>query len=232
MYIVLAALEFPAWLMAIGAGMLFGLISGIGLALLCHLAAAVLCLYTSRYFLRERMERLIETSERRNTYLAVNRALSRQALRFVTLMRLSPLFPFALSSMAMGVSQVQMGSFCAGTILGILPGIILLVSIGAQLRWSAVQAEQGNADVAAEADAALSRHRGPKIVLRVLSLGSLVLLLMMITRAAQRAIQEELDNDSSLEDGSENTDDETQHHAEACSSTKELGQRQSSTHSS
>ncbi|KAF6003759.1 hypothetical protein F1559_000848 [Cyanidiococcus yangmingshanensis] len=93
MYIILAALEFPAWLMAIGAGMLFGLVSGIGLALACHLAAAILCLYTSRYFLRERMERLIETSARRNTYLAVNRALSRQALRFITLMRLSPAFP-------------------------------------------------------------------------------------------------------------------------------------------
>ncbi|KAK4530806.1 hypothetical protein CCYA_CCYA05G1663 [Cyanidiococcus yangmingshanensis] len=211
MYIILAALEFPAWLMAIGAGMLFGLVSGIGLALACHLAAAILCLYTSRYFLRERMERLIETSARRNTYLAVNRALSRQALRFITLMRLSPLFPFALSSMAMGVSQVQIGSFCAGTILGILPGIILLVSIGAQLRWSTTQAERGDADVAVEADVALSRHRGPKIVLRVLSLGSLVLLLIMITRAAHRAIQDELDADNVAQEMNQDTADDAEH---------------------
>jgi uncharacterized membrane protein YdjX (TVP38/TMEM64 family) len=210
MYIILAALEFPAWLMAIGAGMLFGLVCGIVVALCCHLAAALLCLYTSRYYLRERMERLIENSERRNTYLAVNRALSRQALRFVTLMRLSPLFPFALSSMAMGVSQVQIGSFCLGTILGILPGIILLVTIGAQLRWSTNRAKQNGADVVTEADAALARHRGPKNLLRLLSIGSMILLIMMITRAAQRAIQDELDHESlsEAEDCEQAVDDE------------------------
>ena len=57
----------------------------------------------------------------------------------VTLLRLSPLLPLALSNYLYGLTSVDLPSYVAGSWLGMLPGTIAYVTAGALpccARWS------------------------------------------------------------------------------------------------
>jgi uncharacterized membrane protein YdjX (TVP38/TMEM64 family) len=62
--------------------------------------------------------------------LAVEQAVSREGLKLVLLTRLSPAFPFSLLNLAYGLSEVSLRDYTIG-LIGILPGTILFVGLGA-----------------------------------------------------------------------------------------------------
>ena len=51
-------------------------------------------------------------------------------LQFVTLLRLSPLLPLAASNYLYGLTSVDLGSYVAGSFLGMLPGTYAYVTTG------------------------------------------------------------------------------------------------------
>jgi hypothetical protein len=55
-------------------------------------------------------------------FAAIDRAISRNGLKFVTLLRLSPLLPLAISNYLYGLTSVDLGSYVLGSWLGMLPG--------------------------------------------------------------------------------------------------------------
>jgi hypothetical protein len=55
-------------------------------------------------------------------FAAIDRAISRNGLKFVTLLRLSPLLPLAVSNYLYGLTSVDLGSYVLGSWLGMLPG--------------------------------------------------------------------------------------------------------------
>jgi uncharacterized membrane protein YdjX (TVP38/TMEM64 family) len=63
-------------------------------------------------------------------FAAIDRAISRDGLKFVTLLRLSPLLPLALSNYVYGLTSVDLGSYVLGTCIGMLPGTCAYVSAG------------------------------------------------------------------------------------------------------
>ncbi|KAK4535678.1 hypothetical protein CDCA_CDCA05G1703 [Cyanidium caldarium] len=210
LFVVLAALEFPAWVLSIGAGALFGFWFGLVLALQCDLLAALVCFYATRLALRERVERLLAHSSRQAMFTAVNRALNRQAFKIVTLMRMSPLFPFALSSMVIGMSQIHAGVFSVGTVLGILPGVIFLVYTGSQLRLGSRAVLSEADDVVQQADAVMAGSRRLQLLLKALGLAASLVVVMIVSRLAHRAIREEMEQDvgESGESGERDGDDD------------------------
>jgi uncharacterized membrane protein YdjX (TVP38/TMEM64 family) len=59
---------------------------------------------------------------RNKRFAAIDRAISRNGLKFVTLLRLSPLLPLAVSNYLYGLTSVDLGSYVLGSWLGMLPG--------------------------------------------------------------------------------------------------------------
>ena len=60
----------------------------------------------------------------------MNRVIERNGFKVVTLLRLSPLLPLAVSNYLYGVTNVSLVPYALGTWLGMLPGTLVLVSAG------------------------------------------------------------------------------------------------------
>jgi len=62
---------------------------------------------------------------------AILDAVRSEAWRVVALLRLVPILPSSLQSFVFGISSVSFAPYCVATIVGILPGIVLEVALGA-----------------------------------------------------------------------------------------------------
>lgn len=65
---------------------------------------------------------IAKLANRNKRFAAIDRAISRNGLKFVTLLRLSPLLPLAVSNYLYGLTSVDLGSYVLGSWLGMLPG--------------------------------------------------------------------------------------------------------------
>ncbi len=81
----------------------------------------------ARYAARERVMRW---ARRNSKFAAIDRAIAKDGFKFVTLLRLSPLFPLAASNYLYGLTSVDLMSYVAGSFIGMLPGTYAYVSAG------------------------------------------------------------------------------------------------------
>ena len=63
-------------------------------------------------------------------FVAVDRAIAKDGFRFVFLLRLSPLLPFAASNYLYGLTSVPVGSYVLASWVGMLPGTWAYISAG------------------------------------------------------------------------------------------------------
>lgn len=63
-------------------------------------------------------------------FSAINRAIEKDGFRFVFLLRLSPLFPFAASNYLYGLTSVPLGQYALASWIGMLPGTWAYISAG------------------------------------------------------------------------------------------------------
>ena len=61
---------------------------------------------------------------------ALDRAVASEGFKIILLLRLSPIFPFALSNYFYGLTAVEFGPYLAATLLGFAPGTFLYVYSG------------------------------------------------------------------------------------------------------
>ena len=73
---------------------------------------------------------MLELAEKNNNFKAIDRAIGKNGFKVVTLLRLSPLLPLALSNYFYGLTSVDLPAYVAGSWLGMLPGTILYVIAG------------------------------------------------------------------------------------------------------
>jgi uncharacterized membrane protein YdjX (TVP38/TMEM64 family) len=73
---------------------------------------------------------IMKLAGRNKRFAAIDRAISRNGLKFVTLLRLSPLLPLAASNYLYGLTSVDLGSYVLGSWLGMLPGTYAYVTAG------------------------------------------------------------------------------------------------------
>ena len=127
-YILATILLIPEWIFTVAAGVLFGMVWGLIVAWSAATTGAVLAFLLTRIALRKRVEKLFE----KNRWLkAINRALPREGWKVVALTRLSPLVPFGLQNYLFGVTKVRRRDYVVATALGILPGTLVAVFLGA-----------------------------------------------------------------------------------------------------
>jgi uncharacterized membrane protein YdjX (TVP38/TMEM64 family) len=169
----------PATPLTLGAGYLFGVVNGTVAVSVASTAAAAAGFLIARYGLRNYVAKL---ATRYPKFRALDRAIGREGFKFVLLLRLSPLLPFAISNYLYGLTSVRLRDYAVASWLGMLPGTIAYVSAGAA--------------ISALTD--LSLHKGsvsPALV--VLGVTATVLALGTIGRLASSAIAEaELEEDT------------------------------------
>lgn len=174
LYALWVTLLLPGVWASMLAGALYGPLWGSVLVFIGACLGAEAAFLIGRHWLREWTQRRLQALPRLR---AVEQAVSREGLKLVLLTRLSPAFPFSLLNLAYGLSAVSLRDYSLG-LIGILPGTVLFCGLGALAgdvaRFGSVLAGQADAGTWA---------------LRVVGLLATVAVVVLVGRAAQRALQ-------------------------------------------
>jgi uncharacterized membrane protein YdjX (TVP38/TMEM64 family) len=124
---VLAALAFvPGSVLTIAAGAIFGLGAGTLYVFIGASLGACIAFALARSFARGAIERRLAGNKR---FAAVDRAIAKEGLRIVFLLRLSPLFPFSIGNYALGLTRVRFRDYAIAC-AGMLPWTFVYVYLG------------------------------------------------------------------------------------------------------
>lgn len=177
-YMVAAVAFVPGALLTLAAGAIFGLAKGTAYVFIGATLGACSAFLVGRYGARRFVEKKIEDSEK---FAAIDRAVGKNGLKIVFLLRLSPAFPFNLLNYALGLTKVRFVDYAIAC-LGMLPGTFLYVYYGY------------TAGTLAEAVSKEGSERGMEgwIFLGVGLVATLVVTIL-VTRLAQKALKESTD---------------------------------------
>ena len=127
-YAVFTVLLIPGAVGSTAAGVLFGAAWGTALTAIGATAGATAAFVIARWLGREGVERLTGGKIER-----LDRWLSARGLGAVLFLRLVPLFPFNFVNYGAGLTGLRLRSYVVGTAIGILPGTVAYVGLGAGL---------------------------------------------------------------------------------------------------
>ena len=164
----------PGSALTLAAGAVFGLLSGTVYVLIAATTGAALAFLVARYLARRMIEERLEDNQR---FAAIDRAVGREGLKIVLLLRLSPVFPFNLLNYALGLTSVRFRDYLIAS-AGMLPGTLLYIYAGKVV-----------GDVARLAGGASVQGPAYYAVL-VLGLAATVVVTTIVTRTARRALRE------------------------------------------
>jgi phospholipase D1/2 len=118
-------LMIPVTLLIAAVGVAFGPLLGFTYAALGAYSSAAVGFLIGRTLGREPVRRLAGPRLNR-----ISRRLARSGIVAVTLLRLLPIAPFTLVNVVAGAMQLRFRDFFAGTVLGMLPGIVMMTLLG------------------------------------------------------------------------------------------------------
>lgn len=172
-YAVAVVFFVPGSALTLAAGALFGIGEGLVVAFTAASVGAALAFLVARYLARGAVEQRIAGNPR---FAAIDRAVGKEGLKIVFLLRLSPVFPFTLLNYGLGLTRVRFIDYVMAS-AGMLPGTLLYVYYGQVIGLAAQLA--GGAKI----------ERGPADY-AVLGLGLLATLVVtvFVTRIARRAL--------------------------------------------
>ncbi|GIL81377.1 hypothetical protein Vretifemale_10366, partial [Volvox reticuliferus] len=177
LYVAATVLLFPASVLTLAAGALFGPLAGTALVSLASTAGATAAFLVSRYFARPWVERKISGNPR---FKAVLSGVAAKGAYVVFLLRLSPLVPFNLLNYALGLTAVPLLPYVVSSWMGMLPGTFAYVYLG----------EAGKAAVTAAAGGGGGADM-TQLVLYGVGAAATVLATRLISSAAAKALEEE-----------------------------------------
>jgi uncharacterized membrane protein YdjX (TVP38/TMEM64 family) len=120
------ALFFPKPVLATVAGLVFGVLPGVALAVAGFTAGALIAFAVARGLGRDAVARRLGEGRLRT----VETVFARRGIAATLVLRLLPVVPFAVSNYAAGVTAVSGRSFAAGTALGLLPTTVVAATLG------------------------------------------------------------------------------------------------------
>src|SRR5262245_23264816 len=127
-YALVAVLMLPAWLMTVGAGLVFGFLPGIGVVWVGATTGSAAAFLIARYLARDRVASAAAGSPR---FQALDRAIGEKGWRIVFLLRMSIVVPYVLSNYVYGLTAIRFWPYLAASAAGMLPVIALYVGLGA-----------------------------------------------------------------------------------------------------
>ena len=173
-YILATVLFFPASVLTIGAGFIFGVFLGTVTVSIAATTGAALAFLIARYFTRDKIEQKVGSDRR---FRQIDRAIGGQGPKLVFLLRLSPLIPFNLSNYFYGLTAVKFWPYVLASWIGMLPGTLLYVYLGAT----------GKAGLNAAAGQSSSRSLWEYALFGVGLIGT-VIVTVWVTRIARREL--------------------------------------------
>ena len=176
-YVLACGLFLPASPLTLGAGALFGVPLGFALVSLASTAGAAASFLIGRFVARDWIGRKAAGNAK---FGAIDAAIGREGWKIVVLLRLSPLFPFSLLNYALGLTRVKFRDYLLASWLGMMPGTLLYVWLGALAGDAARQAG--------------GHHQRTPAEWALLGTGLLatVVVTVYVTRVAKRALNERL----------------------------------------
>ena len=180
LYAVWVTLLLPGVWASMLAGALYGVWLGSGLVFIGACLGAELVFMLGRGWLRDWARTRLNRWPRLK---AIESAVSQEGLKLIVLTRLSPAFPFSLLNLAYGLSDVSLRDYSIG-LFAILPGTVLFCGLGALA-----------GDVARFSDVLAGDADPMTWTLRVIGILATVAVMLLVSRAARKALQ---DDESSL----------------------------------
>lgn len=176
-FILATLVLFPASVLTMLAGYLYGPLIGSVTTSFSGLVSAVLAFLISRYLAGERMK---AWSARYPKAQAINTAVSDDGFRMVLLLRLESILPFIPLSFLLGMSRIRTRQYFLATWFGLLPGTVLYVFIGSLISDVSQLSERGET---------VSRITGTLTIA-----GGIVIIitLIMIARRARRILNQKV----------------------------------------
>ena len=126
-YTIAEVLAIPAVPLTASAGYLFGPVQGTSIVLFSASIAAAISFAIGRTLLRDYVEGVLQDYPK---FAKLDKAIGKEGFKLMLLLRLSPIFPFALSNYLYGASSINFSAFFGGTLLGFAPGTIAYVYTG------------------------------------------------------------------------------------------------------
>jgi uncharacterized membrane protein YdjX (TVP38/TMEM64 family) len=176
-YITATVALLPGSLLTLAAGFAYGPVWGLVVVSPASVAGATAAFLLGRTFLRDWAARKTRDSAR---VRAITRAVQHEGFKIVLLLRLSPLVPFNVLNYALSLSNVRLGTYVTASAIGMLPGTAMYVYLGSL------------APTAAQLSAAAQRGGAGRIGLYIAGLAATIAVVVIATRAANRALQAEL----------------------------------------
>jgi uncharacterized membrane protein YdjX (TVP38/TMEM64 family) len=166
---------FPGWISMMLAGLVFGLLPGVPLALLGITAGAFGGFLAGRSLGRSWVERRMGDSLKLQ---ALDEAVSTQSFYIVCLTRFVIVLPFNVLNYAFGLTRVTATTYVAATGLGMLPAVLLYVYLG-------TLADDFGAILAGDVRPASGTYW-----IAAVAIVAIAAVLWIVQRAARRALQQ------------------------------------------
>ncbi|MEO1998824.1 MAG: TVP38/TMEM64 family protein [Planctomycetaceae bacterium] len=150
-YVVITGLSLPlatvmtlviAWLFKMVFGPVAGFLLAVGVVSCGSTAGATVCFLLSRYLLRAAVRNRFGSR-----LAAFNAALSREGPYFLFLLRLTPIVPFFVVNLVMGLTGLRVRTFWWVSQIGMLPGTLVYVYAGWSVPSLKALAESGGRGV-------------------------------------------------------------------------------------
>lgn len=183
-YMIATVLFFPASILTLGAGVVFGVVLGSIYVFIAASIGASLAFLVGRYVARGWVEKQIEGNPR---FKSIDQAVAEEGMKIVLLTRLSPVFPFNLLNYAYGLTKVSFKNYVLGT-LGILPGTIMFVYVGSLA---------GN--LATIGTEEVETPGGVEWAIRIIGLLATVGVTVYVTKIARKALNQRIETEASAE---------------------------------
>lgn len=176
-YVLAVVALLPGSWFTLAAGFAYGPVGGLFVASPASVLGATLAFFLSRTTLRDWIQKQVTRSPK---VRALDRAIGKDSFRLVLLLRLSPLIPFNILNYALGLTDATVGRYVVASFIGMLPGTWMYVYLGSLATTAA-----GLTDA--------SRGGGwQRLVLTIAGRLAAVLVVLLVTRSARRALNEEL----------------------------------------
>lgn len=179
-YILATVLFLPGSILTLGAGAIFGLGGGFIAVSAGSTLGAAAAFLVGRFLARDAIAGKVEGNQR---FAAIDRAVGREGFKIVFLTRLSPIFPFNLLNYAYGLTKVKFGPYVLASWIGMIPGTLMYVYLGAAAGAVAAAAAGGEGS-----DAGVMG-----LVLKLVGLAATIVVTIYVTRIARRALADATD---------------------------------------
>lgn len=174
-YVPACVLMLPGSIISLGAGFLFGVVTGTIAVSLGSTVGACAAFLVGRTIARDWVSQKVQGNAR---FAAVSDAVANEGFKIVFLTRLSPVFPFNLLNYAYGLTTVPFWKYALASWIGMFPGTVLYIYIGST--------------IGSLADLATGNVQGgtAQTTLKWVGFAVTILVTVLITRIARKALKD------------------------------------------